>query len=90
MARRAVGYLAVAALGLALAAGPSLAKKCSKCGPKIHTCKTNVKSAIPCTGLKGKAKKQCVHERNQVVKNVCVKRACLDANPCSPSGAFVD
>jgi hypothetical protein len=90
MARRAVGYLAVAALGLALAAGPSLAKKCSKCGPKIHTCKANVKTAVPCTGLKGKEKTQCVHGRNAVVKQVCVKKACLDASPCSPSGAFVD
>jgi hypothetical protein len=90
MGRRALGYFVVAALGLALAAGPSLAKKCSKCGPKVHACKVNVRDAIPCTGLKGKDRKTCVHGRIEVSRQVCGKKACLNASPCSPSGAFVD
>ncbi|HLK11236.1 MAG TPA: hypothetical protein VKW76_07640 [Candidatus Binatia bacterium] len=80
----------MAALGVALAAAPSLAKKCSGCGPKVKACKTAVKTSFDCKSKTGKDKKTCIKNQNKAIKSDCVKKTCLNANPCSPSGAFVD
>ena len=92
--RKVLGLCAMLALagGLTLAPGLADAKKCAGCAPKVKLCKNTLKSSpqYSCTGKKGKEKRQCVHTLNQAIKAKCVLKACKNAAPCSPSGAFVD
>jgi hypothetical protein len=77
--------LGIAALALCLGgASMAHAKACpAKCKTEIKACRQT-----ECAGLRGKAKRQCVHGCKSRFVTVCKQRKIPTA--CSPSGAFLE
>jgi hypothetical protein len=95
-----VGAWTLLILGALTTAGMAVAAKpCRRlCRDAIRTCVTDVRGAMPCTGLRGAEKRDCRRNRHAAIHackghdgfilEACRARPALPT--CSPSGAFLD
>lgn len=86
-----IGKKMVALVGAVVLAGGLAATAdaaCKKCGKKFAACMVASKRACREQGLKGKDRRDCY----RLAKETCKagKTSCKIADPCSPSGAFLD